>query len=206
MSIPSQSEFESLLNTTPLNYESATYDKYVKHGGSLRFGTWLRKSKPMEFEKRREGWNLDTLSTESQIDDALIAEAVLADEANGLINPFRILFATNKNELTLELPPLNEAEFMAKIAYKAMFPEDVTENPDIISYLTKLIYNISDRGRLHDALSNWVADSLMNRGKAKNSTEASTMAEDMLATYTDYNDIIKAVSAPVKRKPVPDAQ
>ena len=56
----SHNEFESLLNTCPIGSEYQPYTEYQKHGGTLPFGTYLRKNKPIEFLNRKSSWDTDT--------------------------------------------------------------------------------------------------------------------------------------------------
>lgn len=213
--ITTKDDFEVLLNEIPLNCECSSYEVYIQKGGNLPFGTYLRKNHPVEFEQRRSEWNssweLNKLSmhenTPMEVLDELLLEA-----QNGVLSTVEsslITFSFNEddeNVLELELPPLNEAEFFATILWGILFPREKVVDPSFVSNMTDILYNIADKGRLHSALVEWIANKLLSINKATDTNDAMKKAQKMLDDYEDYKEILQDINAPVQVQKEPEPE
>lgn len=208
----SRAQYEQLLNDTTFAPDNSAYALYRSGGGALPYGTWLRKTQAYDFETRRLQWNDTWLKSaddsRSFLVDAEEKEPLKNEEVDVIINEavnrlfMRLVNGVEKLEgskkvLRLDLPPLNEAEFLSKIVWHQLYPEEPVEDQKFIEFFTDLFYKIADSGKLLDALRKWIANKLVGYGKAANLTEADKLAQQMLTDYDDYNDLLSALKAPV---------
>jgi len=125
---------------------------------------------------------------EAFIINALVAEGIKKD------------IPKDDSIISLELPPMNEAEFFAKILWGVLYPNEPTNDPYFVEVVTKIIYNIADIGKLHKALQDWIADKLVENGKAKDTSSAENMASSLLDESESYDDLLNAIGQPKAQK------
>lgn len=139
---------------------------------------------------------LDELVLEQQpsIREAFILDSLVSE---GIREPKK---KDNDSLMELSLPPANEAEFFTKILWETLYPNEPTIDPFFREMVTKIIYNVADSGKLHNALADWITERIMEVGKAKDISTAENMAEGMLAEYESYFDILNELQKPKTKK------